>query len=331
MIKGLRNYLRQSAFRGYLYRVLKACDRIQFYRVIYDGRIRSKANTIPPFPPELSIETTNLCDARCTICAHPIMKRAKGKMETELVISIIDQASKAGVRRLFLSGFGEPLLDKRLPDFVTHARGRAILFIGIVTNGSLLNGQLSAELIDAGLNEIYISADGFTTYSYEQVRPGLKFDQFLNNIKELHSLLESHGRRQNVKLIISVVDLISNKNEHPLARRLLGKYVDTIYFRQAQGWTTDYGRLAAGYSPHFEPNSIPCRYLWDSMSVYVDGRVPPCCLDYEAAEPMGNAIETPLAEIWLGTRFACYRQLHLDKRKAELEPCRTCGYYSTWW
>lgn len=329
----IRNYLRQSKFREITYRVLRICDGIPPYRLIYQSAIKSKAGRVSPFPAELSIETTNLCNARCTICAHPQMKRSKGKMESSLVMSLIEQGAEGGARKLYLSGFGEPLLDSRLPEFVAHARARSIPIISVMTNGSLLNRQQSTDLLDAGLNEIYISMDGFTPKSYAKIRAGLRFEEVVENIKTLHSLIKSNyqKRSESVRVIISSVDLVSNRNERRAAKDLLGKHVDSIYFRQAQGWTSDYGRELVGYSPHYAPNSIPCRYLWDGMSVYIDGRIPACCLDYEAENPMGNAVDMSLAKIWRGERFSSYRRMHLEKCKSELTPCANCGYYSVWW
>jgi MoaA/NifB/PqqE/SkfB family radical SAM enzyme len=332
MIQKIRNSIRQSRSREYLYRFLKFCDTVPRYSWIYDSRIKSRSKIIPPFPPELSIETINLCNAHCTICAHPDMKRPKGKMANELVKSLIEQAASGKVNKLYLSGFGEPLVDTRLPEFVAHARDKAIPVISIVTNAMLLDHDMAANLIDAGLNEINISMDGFTAESYAKTRLGLKFESVIDNIKELHAKIKSRpSSKKDIKVLISAVDLLTNRHERLIAVELLGKYVDHIYFRQAQGWTANYGHFIAGYSPHFKSNPIPCRYLWDSMSVYIDGRVPPCCLDYEAEQSMGDAVHMSLAEIWQGERFANYRGMHLENRKGELSPCSRCGYYSVWW
>jgi len=324
----LKDYIRyHSGWRKTFYKLLKFCDKIPIYSSVYSNRIVSKTATISDFPNELSIETTNLCNARCTICAHPDMKRPKGKMETSLAMSLIDQAAENKVGKLFLSGFGEPLLDKRLPDFIAHARKQGIENLSIVTNGYLLTSETAFSIIDAGLNEIIISMDGFTAETYESIRLGLKFDKVAENIRQLPKL----KNRGLANISISCVDLIHNSNERKQAFELFGRCVDGIYFRQAQGWTGEYGQLQAGYSPHFAPNSIPCRYLWDSASVYIDGTVPACCLDYEAEGVMGNAAKDSLNKIWQGEKFKYYRRGHLVNHKDKLSPCAKCGYYSVWW
>lgn len=327
-MSGIRNHIKYSSgLREVSYKLLKACDRFRPYTWFYKRRINKRAANIRPFPSELSIETTNLCNARCTICAHPQMRRAKGKMDSALVRSIIDQAKHGDVERLLLSGFGEPLLDKRLPEFVAYARDSGIERISIVTNGYLLSPALANELVDAGLREMIISMDGFTAETYESIRLGLNFEQLLDNLKSLPATMN----RKQARITISCVNLPHNAAEREIASALLGRHVDGIYFRQAQGWTGAYKQEPGSYSPHFEPNAIPCRYLWDSASVYIDGSVPVCCLDYEATAVMGNARSESLEEIWRGLAMNRYRQSHLQRSKHTLNPCRRCGYYPVWW
>jgi len=327
-MKRLKERLRHShRLRAAAYKLLKACDRLSFYNKIYRSRINKKSASLSSFPAELSIETINLCNARCTICAHPQMKRPKGKMAPSLVRSLIDQAREGQVTRLFLSGYGEPLLDKRLPEFIAYARDRELADICIVTNGYLLDPSTAAELIEAGLNTIVISMDGFSAETYERVRVGLEFARLNDNIMNLPAV----RGRSKIKIMISCLDLVSNRQERGEAAERFGKYVDGIYYRQAQGWTSDYARQIAGWSPHYEQNTIPCRYLWDSLSVYIDGTVPACCLDFEAVSNMGDAARQSIADIWTGERLGYYRKSHLENKKADVVPCRHCGYYSVWW
>jgi len=255
------------------------------------------------------------------------MKRAKGNMKTELVRSLIEQAGQGKVYKLYLSGFGEPLIDKRLPEFVEYAKIQGINNISIVTNGYLLTPQIADSLVESGLNEIVISMDGFTSETYDRIRIGLNFEKLAENIIRLPLI----SKREKATIIISCVSLTHNQGERQEAFRRFGRYVDGIYFRQAQGWIGKYGKSVAGYTPHFEPNSIPCRYLWDSVSVYIDGAVPTCCLDFEAGGVMGNAMQDSLEDIWRGEKFTNCRRAHLQGQKSELVPCSKCGYYSVWW
>ena len=324
----LKAPFRHSTYpRKILYKLLKLLDRFAPYRRVYRGIIIKKSGKSPPLPSEIAIETTNLCNARCAICAHPVMKRPQGYMDSALVKSLIDQAAAARVRKLFLSGFGEPLLDKRLPEFIALAKNKGISAVAIVTNGHLLREPLAKELIKSGIDEVTISIGGFTDDIYEKVRSGLKLTPIIENVKRFHDLRFKGRPRVN----IASVDLITNHGQRHLAKSLLGAYVDSIFFRQAQGWTENIAEEMAAWSPHYEINDIPCRYLWNSINIHIDGKVPACCLDYEGLGNMGDATCQPIEDIWNGRRFTDYRNAHLHASKSGLEPCKNCGYYSVWW
>ena len=44
----------------------------------------------------------------------------------------------------------------------------------------------------------------------------------------------------------------------------------------------------------------PCRYLWESVVIMQDGTAMPCCKDFDAKAPPGNAFEQDMGEIWDG-------------------------------
>ncbi len=76
---------------------------------------RTKSAGVWP-PGTLIIETTNLCNARCTMCTHYVMRRARGSMSQRLFEKIIKDASKVGIGMINLQYLGEPLMDEKLFD-----------------------------------------------------------------------------------------------------------------------------------------------------------------------------------------------------------------------
>ena len=68
------------------------------------------------------IESTNLCNFKCSFCPHTKMKRKKGIMDFELYKKIIDEIKDWGIEELNLTGFGEPLLDPLLTEKIKYAR-----------------------------------------------------------------------------------------------------------------------------------------------------------------------------------------------------------------
>src|SRR5271165_5737017 len=70
-----------------------------------------------PLPTVMMIENTNLCNAECVMCPRELLSRKRGFMDFGLFEKIIREVS--GLKRkpvTHLHGFGEPMLDKLLPE-----------------------------------------------------------------------------------------------------------------------------------------------------------------------------------------------------------------------
>ena len=72
------------------------------------------------FPAVVRIETTNACNARCTICPHGDIQRPICRMDEALFTRVIDECAECGCTEVHLHNFGEPLLDKHLEDRVRY-------------------------------------------------------------------------------------------------------------------------------------------------------------------------------------------------------------------
>jgi MoaA/NifB/PqqE/SkfB family radical SAM enzyme len=93
----------------------------------------------------IQIETLGFCNYSCSFCPTNQIAMPKGRMPTELYEKILSQlADFDGEIRLYLRN--EPLLDKRLEQFVRAARERTKATILLQTNGSLLTEAAAAKL-----------------------------------------------------------------------------------------------------------------------------------------------------------------------------------------
>lgn len=71
----------------------------------------------------------------------------------------------------------------------------------------------------------------------------------------------------------------------------------------------------------------PCRYLWESVVTMQDGTVVPCCKDFDAKAPPGNAFEQDLGEIWNGDVVQSMHRSHID---TNYDTISLCANYSGW-
>jgi MoaA/NifB/PqqE/SkfB family radical SAM enzyme len=270
--------------------------------------------TLPRFPPVIRIETTNACNARCVDCPHRRMQRPVVTMDDALFRRIIDQCADRPCRSVHLHNFGEPLLDRRLPDRIRYAKEKGLRRVAIFSNGSLLTPDLAERLIDAGLDEIKISVDGATREEFEQIRPPLKFDAVINNIKQLVQLRDA--RKAPLKIGVAC----HSTSDKSGTIRAIESCVDKFHFGKVHNWADS--EIAS--TPRTGTRK-PCARVWRTFTILADGTVALCCLDYEGKIALGNVGDAPLEEIWRGRSYARIRALHRTARQHELSLCGNCS------
>src|SRR5262245_47023170 len=124
------------------------------------------------FPRTVRVETTNHCQADCTFCPRDSIGRPKTFMKQEIFESVVRQCVEGGSRLMHLHGFGEPLLDKQLPERIKFCKDAGIGRVKIFTNGDLLRGELAKRLLGSGVDEIKISIDGSDSKEFNLLRVG---------------------------------------------------------------------------------------------------------------------------------------------------------------
>ena len=76
----------------------------------------------------------------------------------------------------------------------------------------------------------------------------------------------------------------------------------------------------------------PCYELWKRVTILYDGRVVPCCFDFDGELVLGDLKEQSLKEIWNGKKMKNLRRLHLEGKINPINLCRECkekeGYAS---
>ena len=174
-------------------------------------------------------EVINTCNARCRTCDRWKEKTDPTILSTDEGKSLIRQLAEIGVLNLTLTG-GEPLQRKDIYELVAFAKEQQ-LSTSLYTNGLLLNVRRAKELIDSGLDLIYLSIDGSTP----EVNDGLRgingyFDLTMKALESLKSL------RSNSHPKIFVAVTITKKNLHdlePIARLVKKNGLDGLLLQLA--------------------------------------------------------------------------------------------------
>lgn len=128
----------------------------------------------------VEIETASACNRTCWYCPNSKHKRpSRGRMPESLFRKILsDLAERSYAGRLSFHFYNEPLLDKRLCDFVALAR-QALpeSYIKLFTNGDLLTPARFRQLVSAGMSRICITDHGGAGDALEKCMAELRPDE----------------------------------------------------------------------------------------------------------------------------------------------------------
>jgi MoaA/NifB/PqqE/SkfB family radical SAM enzyme len=132
---------------------------------------------------KIYIEPTNRCNIECRACIRNVWDEPLGDMSRRTFLRIVE-----GLRSfspppiVFFGGFGEPLAHPNIVKMVEQAKALGSS-VELITNGTLLTKPLSKQLIDAGLDFLWVSLDGATPESYADVRLGATLPELLANLE----------------------------------------------------------------------------------------------------------------------------------------------------
>ena len=108
-----------------------------------------------------------------------------GEMSMDTFSQVMDGLKEFSPTPLvFFGGFGEPLAHADILDMVFAAKETGAK-VELITNGVLLDETISLRLIEIGLDRLWVSLDGATPESYEDVRLGDALPQVIANLTRL--------------------------------------------------------------------------------------------------------------------------------------------------
>jgi radical SAM protein with 4Fe4S-binding SPASM domain len=275
------------------------------------------------FPIHLDIETTNICNLRCPMCPRTEMVQEGtfgevGRMTRAEYANVIDQAVLHGVKSIKLNYLGEPLAHKDVVWQVKYAKDKKVLDVMFNTNASLLKPETSKALLEAGLDNLFISFDAVDPELFEDRRTGTSIGKVIDNV-------------------YNFVKLRNAKYPHVQIRVSMVMYKDPMWMEQFEGLKTMWKRLvdAVGYGfyterdrsklgEYSEVSGFWCAQPFQRMFLKYNGNVTICCVDDKDETVVGNWREQKLHDIWNGPAYRDIRKKHAEGRYYEMGMCRKC-------
>lgn len=263
--------------------------------------------------PELRIENTNRCNAKCVICPREKMTRPLATMLVEHFETLVDQAKELGATDISIFGYGEPLLDPDVVEKVFYCHDHNLKTF-MTTNAALLTKELSHELIQAGLDHIRISAHGLRKETFESVHAGLNFSRFIQNVFNFIYANRSYNKR--CKISISCIPMHGETVEE--IKKYWESFCDYLEIWRPHNWTD--GRQ---YREVKRKKRTCGRPFNGPIQINADGKIMVCCFDYDAKLTVGDTYRDSIEDIVKGQEFERIREAHRSGNLSGLI-CENC-------
>jgi sulfatase maturation enzyme AslB (radical SAM superfamily) len=284
-------------------------------------------------PTQLDIEVTNLCNLNCAFCPTGTGENTRpvGKMSMDIFKKIINGLTNK--TNLQLAGYGEPLLNKNVANFIKYANEKGIDNIFIFTNLLAATKDILNQIMLSKFRRLYVSIDTLSEDYYYEYKGRKLLPNALEKLELLSEMLRGNKYLCD-KIYVQMV--VTNKNIHE--QKQFGEFV------RRKGFVACYKTLnvelvSGGDNVLTEmvPNSFSrygnraysrqCYWLWGGAIVYWNGDISICCND-----PLGKYIEANICDVnkiseilWRNKSRNNFRKIYYDN-PAAIDICKMCRF-----
>jgi radical SAM protein with 4Fe4S-binding SPASM domain len=236
------------------------------------------------------IETRTMCNGQCTFCAAAVQYKSRPdeEMPEALFEKIILDIAAMGYRiRISPYCNNEPLLDRRMPRFLSFARTHCPnAILELKTNGVVLKEETLHVLAAAGLD--YLNINDYHTSP-----------KITERLQDLCVRYPTLGRMRCIytpRRSTETMGIINRAGTNPTMPALT------------------------------RPLDVFCARPFEVMTIAVDGAVSTCSTDLFFRNSYGNVREASVAELWQSAALRRLRADLLAHRRGNLAACRDCDY-----
>lgn len=212
------------------------------------------------------------------------------------------------IRHSFFVPFlnGEPFIFPRIWEWLDYMRDEDVR-VHLYTNAEFMDVDRlikypNIRLVCCGINAA-------TKEIYNKVVRGPNYETVITKTEELI-------KKGNFKAGAWASMVIVDENQHEVEKfkRIWGK---NAIFGDFKNWGGDrHDKLEK------TGTRVPCYSLLQAITILWDGRVVPCCMDYDGKLILGDANKQTLTEIWHKTSWMRKKHKELD---FSMIPCRNCN------
>jgi radical SAM protein with 4Fe4S-binding SPASM domain len=275
------------------------------------------------FPLQVDFETISTCNMRCSFCTHghEVIPRVLPPFAD--FARAIEEGEVHGLCSIKLNYINEPLLTPGLCDYVRFARGHGVLNVYFATNGTLLDAEVSRDLIEAGVSKIMVSLDAATAGTFREVRQSGRFDRIVANVESLIRMRDAMGRRFPLVRVNFLRNRLNDHEAGGFLERWTG-IADMIGFQDEVGVPGVDSPVHAPDDVRTARDGFRCAFPFKLVVVDSAGKILPCCTFGGRRMPIGDIRTGTIAGAWQSPQMRSLRALHLAGGYASNDVCRHC-------
>ena len=169
---------------------------------------------------KIYIERTVACNLDCITCFRNGWNEPNGRMSDDTFEQIFESLKTLDpLPSVYFGGIGEPLVHTRTIEWIARLKQLGVPKLEMITNATLLDETRSRQLIDAGLDVLWVSIDGATPESYADVRLGAELPHVLQNLRRFDKMRKA-GHFPKPEIGVAFVAMKRNINELPRVIKL---------------------------------------------------------------------------------------------------------------
>ena len=284
-----------------------------------------------PYPQQLEIEVTTACNLKCTICEHTYWTERPRHMTFQQFRTVINQFPR--LRWVGMTGIGSGFLNPDYLNMLNFLKREKHCFVEFFDHFYMLDRDISRELVDMGMNKIFVSLESATKESYERIRVGSDFDRVLQNLRDMVSVKREKRspipelwfhfimNKHNIDEMEAYVDLVADlvKEERRLSapviywtRLIPFDEVEDLRSHPSGARMSDIEKKCRDKGIYAVINeNVECDKpmtscaKWNEPFVLVSGHIQPCCAlneandrSYQVQNAFANVFESDFRIWW---------------------------------
>jgi len=241
----------------------------------------------------------------------------------KLFKKIIDE-SNGRLKSILLNVLGEPLLNKKIIEYIQYARNNGVIDIMINTNGILLTEEMSNKLLESGLTRLHVSVDAADKKTYKKIRGEDQYDIIRSNLK----YFKAERDRRNKRMPVIRGSFVKCKENIHQIEKFKNEFDDLDDFYSIQEFYNPIpgsNKALAHRAPEKKKFSNQCNQPWNRLVVLSNGYVGPCCAFGSIPElKIGDANIETIEHIWQSDQMKFLRNIHKEGKYYKDPCCKVC-------